>query len=77
MNKYENFLQPSSRQIAEFIESHELVIKPSKTAYGEVYALVSGDINYACPYDSMMLKEALRWANERHYSNIGEGEENV
>jgi len=55
---------PAPQEIADFIESHELVIKPSQTAYGEVYALVSGDINYACPYESMMLREALWWANE-------------
>ena len=44
-------ITPTPQEMADFIESHELVIQPSKTAYGEVYGLVSGDINYACPYE--------------------------
>ena len=55
---------PKPEEIADFIESHGLEIKKKISGNGEVYALVSGDINYACPYESMMLKEALWWANE-------------
>ena len=56
-------ITPKPQEIADFIESHKLVIQPSKTPYGEVYALVSGDINYACPYESFMLQEVLLAAN--------------
>ena len=50
-------------EISDFIQSHGLIIKPMNSPIGEVYALVSGSINYACPYESMMLQEALWWAN--------------
>jgi hypothetical protein len=54
---------PSTQELTDFIESHELVILPQDSPIGTIHSLVSGSINYACPYDTMMLENALWWAN--------------
>ena len=48
-------------ELNDFIKEHHLVIELVPSAIGEIYALTSGQINYACPYEASMLEHAL-WA---------------
>ena len=48
-------------ELNDFINGHHIVIEIVPSAIGEIYALTSGEINYACPYEASMLEYAL-WA---------------
>lgn len=61
---------PTPQELEDFIKSHNLVIQPQDSPIGEIHALVSGDIDRNCPYESMMELYCIRHYNEASKAKV-------
>lgn len=62
----------TTSELADFKETNSLVIGLVPSPIGEIYAVLSGSINPADPYEVMALNELLLLANEPPRPSVAE-----